>query len=71
MVVVQRPERVETAQAGRISLLPVDPPEIDAFVLQRMVQVVEIRFYEPLVSMANGTRSFVSGSTPIFSATAA
>ena len=49
MVVVECPERVEPGNGGGLFLLPVDPPEIDARVLIRLVQNIEISFGEPRI----------------------
>ena len=42
MEVVQPPERVETRQAALLALLPVNPPEIDPLLFQRVMQIPEI-----------------------------
>jgi hypothetical protein len=49
MVVVQHPQRVDTGDLGVRALLPVDPPEIDAFVLKRVGEGVEVRGEEGAV----------------------
>lgn len=54
MVVVQHPQRVHTGDLGVRALLPVDPPEIDAFVLERVGEGVEVRGEEGAVGAVEG-----------------
>src|SRR5687767_2252871 len=44
MQVVDKPQGIESRQIALKSLLPIDPPEIDAHRLIRMVQKLEIAF---------------------------
>lgn len=49
MVVVEHPERVDAGHFGIRALLPVEPPEIDAFIFERVVQFLEVFRKELLV----------------------
>lgn len=42
MIVVQGPQGIQTGDRGAVSLLPVQPPEINTIFLQRMMHVIEI-----------------------------
>ena len=42
MIVIQHPQRIKTLDLGTLSLLPVNPPEIDALFFHRMMDFVEI-----------------------------
>ena len=44
--VVEQPQRVEPRQLGHLALLPVQPPEVDALVLERVVQLLEVGLEE-------------------------
>ena len=46
VIVVQRPQGIQPRERGGLALLPVDPPEIDPLVLQRMVQQLQICVHE-------------------------
>ncbi len=46
VVVVEQPERIEPGNAGDPALLPVEPPEVDALGLARMVQLLEVGLQE-------------------------
>ena len=54
MQVVEPAERVQSGQAGKFALLPVDPPEIDALLFIGMVQNFEIALRKPGVSNIEG-----------------
>ena len=43
---VETPQRVEAGLAGGTALLPVEPPEVNALILHRMVELVEVGFHE-------------------------
>ena len=49
MVVIQHPQRIDTLDLGMRTLLPINPPEIHAFVFEGMVQLFEIGFEKVLV----------------------
>jgi hypothetical protein len=49
VVMVQHPERVYRLDFGMRTLLPVDPPKVDAFIFEGMVQLFEIGLEELLV----------------------
>ena len=42
MIVIQHPQRIKTLDLGTLSLLPVNPPEIDALFFHRMMDFFEI-----------------------------
>jgi hypothetical protein len=63
MVVVQHPQRVDTGDLGVRALLPVDPPEIDAFVLKRVGEGVEVRGEEGAVGAVERDGLAVSGGS--------
>lgn len=50
VVVVQYPKRIDTLHSGVLSLLPINPPEIYAFVFEWAMQDIEKRFQEPTIS---------------------
>jgi hypothetical protein len=49
MIVVQHPQRVDAGDFRVRTLLPVDPPEIDAFVFERVGEGVKVRGEEGAV----------------------
>ena len=50
VVMVQHPEGIQAGNSGFLSLLPVHPPEIDAFPFHRVMQYIEIGLQKPPVS---------------------
>ena len=44
--VVEQPQRVQPRQLGDLALLPVQPPEVDAVVLERVVELLEVGLEE-------------------------
>ena len=46
MVMVQHPQRIQSRNLRDGSLLPVQPPEVHAFLLQRMMQILQVDFHE-------------------------
>ena len=46
---VEHPHGIQPLDAAHAALLPVDPPEVHALVLQRAVQLLEIRLHERVV----------------------
>ena len=54
MIMVQRPERVESLLRGLVPLLPIYPPEVHALILKRMVDSIEIACNKVLVLYGKG-----------------
>lgn len=46
---VEHPERVDAGRLGVLTLLPIGPPEVDAFLFERVMQYVEVGVEEALV----------------------
>ena len=61
MIVVQHPQRIQPGNLGDIALLPVDPPEINAFVFLWMKYTFEICFQEFAACDVKIDGSFVFG----------
>lgn len=47
---VQHPERVDGFDLGMRALLPVEPPKVDAFIFERVVQFLKVLGEEGFVS---------------------
>ena len=46
MIMIQHPQRIQSRYFRNRSLLPVKPPEIYSFFLQRMMQILQIHFHK-------------------------
>lgn len=51
---VEHPQRVDTRRTGVWTLLPVEPPEIDAFVLEGVVKDFKVGIEELFVGAIKG-----------------
>ncbi len=58
---VEQPQRVESRQLGDAALLPVEPPEVDALVLERVVQLLEVGLDERRVGEVEADRHLGGG----------
>ena len=54
---VEQPQRVQAADAGDTALLPVEPPEVDALLLERVVQLREGLRWDTVV-LPGGAREY-------------
>jgi hypothetical protein len=43
---VQHPHGIDTLGSGESALLPINPPEITAFILERMMNLLKVDFEE-------------------------
>ena len=62
---VQPEEWVETLNRGKIALLPIDPPKINALFFERVMKYLEICLCKILIGNIKRTGSRLSGSTPM------